>query len=190
MATPVFDFVHAINGLKSWPNWQPLDFQSTMDPTDAVYAVGGRCVHVDPTAGTFKLGCTGVQMPLFLIHGPTAFDVANDGGTAWQAGFPKGDIAAVVATGGFELDTTEFDTASTFHPNDLLKSPDTSQITPGAGVADAGRLYNAKKWAGGGNGALTLYTDTSVGLVSRGTRVNDHRVNVLSFWPHPVFGTA
>ncbi len=186
MASQMFD--HALNALKGWPSPYALDFKGnlheavTIDPFPA-----GRCVHIheldaaDYGPGTsggdaqFQTGVDGTQMALFTLQGSTSFDVANSGAgggrTDWYAIHPRGFIAVLVATGAYELETTEYDTAQTYLPNEPL--------TGIVGNTDA------DPETGGGclTNACEVYTDAVCGVVSRGTYTNSYGKSVLAFWP-------
>lgn len=181
-------FDHALEYLKGWPMGEPLDFdaKASADVVGSIYA--GKVVHVN-ASGEFELGAKGFQMPIFLHQNSDDHDVANDGGGRWYAIAPTGKMSGVVATGGYELETSEFLTSATYAPNDKLKSPTEDQVTGGS-EDDAGKLYKTKAWTGGGGGALTLYTDTICGCVSRAKYVNQHGVSMLPFWPVFLPGSA
>jgi hypothetical protein len=185
MATPSQMYAHTLNPLKGWPSPTALDFTGklhsavTIDPLPA-----GRCVHVDSIApvsygpgtsgGTplFKTGVEHFQMGIFLFQGSADFDVANPGGTDWYSIAPKGISSGLVATGAYELETTEFDTLQTYLPNQLLKAiVNDTDATPGTG---GGCLTNL---------SVVPYTGAVVGVVSRGTYVNAYGKNSLAFWP-------
>lgn len=95
-------------------------------------AYAGRVVYIDSN-GYFKVGVpTGKKaMPLFLIRGMESPSVFTDGGTDWQP-VRSGNVAvAAVATGGFELQSTEFDTAQTYAPNTALTCDANGVLRPG-----------------------------------------------------------
>lgn len=184
MATPSQSFAHTLNPLKGWPSPHALDFRGklnaaiTIDPLPA-----GRCVHIyeitdveygPGTSGgdaSFKTGVTGTQMGIFLFQGSDHFDVTNDGGTDWYPIAPVGFMSGLVATGAYELETTEFDTAQTYLPNEPLKAiADDTDDDPDTG---GGCLTND----------CEVYTDAVVGVVSRGTYTNAYGKNSLAFWP-------
>jgi hypothetical protein len=175
---------HTLNPLKGWPSPTALDFTGklhedvTIDPLPA-----GRCVHVaeiDPvpygpgTSGgvpQFKTGVEDTQMGIFLFQGSDALDVANPGGTDWYAIAPKGIMSGLVATGAYELETTEYDSELTYLPNDVLRAvandvDDTPETGGGCLTNDA-----------------TVYTDAIVGVVSRGEYTNAYGKSCLAFWP-------
>ncbi len=184
MAVPSQMFTHTLNPLKGWPSPTALDFTGklhtdvTIDPLPA-----GRCVHVEEieavaygpgTSGgvaLFKPGVTDTQMPIFLFQGSDAFDVSNPGGTDWYAIAPVGIMSGLVATGAYELETTEFDTSLTYLPNDVLK----------AIVSD---VDDTDETGGGclSNDAI-VYVNAIVGVVSRGTYTNAYGKESLAFWP-------
>lgn len=199
MSTPIGDYTHALSGRKNWPALSNLDHQSKVATTDANFAIAGRCVHLN-SSGLFEAGATGFQMPLFLVRSATSFDVATTAHNSWGgAVLPAGDLGALVATGAYELETTEFE-AVTIAPNTKLKAPDRTQTT--SDVPSTGVLYTKKAWNGGNNGALTLYTDTICGVASFGSAIagqtapsaasytGPYKVSVLAFWPVFIPGTA
>ena len=174
MAVPSQMFYHTINSLKGWPSPTALDFAGklhsavTIDPLPA-----GRCVHVHSleavtygpgTSGgvpLFKTGVSGTQMGIFLLQGSADFDVANQGGTDWYAIAPKGVLSGLVASGAYELETTEFDTDLTYAPNDVLAA--NADDTDDDDETGGGCLTND----------CEVYTDAIVGVVSRGKYTNE-----------------
>ena len=191
MTFPSQAFHHTLNALKAWPSESALDFAGqlssdvTIDPLPA-----GRCVHVDSvttlsfgsgpgptTAGgtpIFKTGVTGTQMAIFLLQGSQDFDVQNVSAvpTDWYKIQPAGISSGLVATGGYELETTEFDTAQTYLPNQPLRAiADDTDDTDGTG---GGCLTNQ---------GFTFGTTAYVGVVSRGVYTNAYGQQALAFWP-------
>jgi hypothetical protein len=108
-------------------------------------------------------------MGVFLFQGSDAFDVANPGGTDWYAIAPNGIMSGLVATGAYELETTEYDTANIYLPNQPLRA-----IAADATPATGGVLTNA---------GFVFGTNAYVGVVSRGTYVNAYGRSSLAFWP-------
>jgi hypothetical protein len=184
MSVPSQMFVHALTPLKGWPSPTALDFTGTLSTAVTIDPLpAGRCVHVyslaAPTYGpgsagnhaTFKTGVEDTDMAIFLLNGSDNFDVSNPGGTDWYAGEPTGTMSGLVATGAYELETTEFDTSLTYLPGDVLK----------AIAADT----NSSATTGGGcltNDAV-VYMDSIVGVVSRGKYTNPFGKTALAFWP-------
>lgn len=184
MAVPSQMFEHTLNPLKGWPSPHAVDFSGklhsdvTIDPLPA-----GRCVHVAEieavaygpgTSGgvaLFKTGVEDTQMGIFLLQGSDAYDVANPGGTDWYAVAPKGVMSGLVAVGAYELETTEYDTAQTYSPNDVLRAVSNDvDDTPETG---GGTLTND----------ADVYVDAIVGVVSRGAYTNAYGKSALAFWP-------
>lgn len=186
MAAPSQMYTHTLNPLKGWPRDSGLDFIGTLsaavtclDPYPA-----GRCVHVRSitaaaygpgTSGglpVFGTGVKGTQMGIFLLQGSGDFDVSNPGGTDFYAVAPKGVMSGLVATGAYELETTEYNTALTYTVNEPLRA--IADDTTVSSTVDGGRLTNA---------SVTVGTTAYVGVVSRGTYTNAYGKSVLAFWP-------
>jgi len=169
---------HTLNALKGWPSPHALDHAAELSesiPAGNLPVLGGSVVRLN-SAGKFELGVgTAKVMPLFLFQNSDDPDVQNDGGDpATVAGVfvpitPSGKAMALVATGAYELTTTEF-VDDTYAPNDPLTS-DTA----------GGNAGKVKKG--------TMYTDMIVGLVSRGKVDNGYGFDSIAFWPCPVFPT-
>ena len=195
---PTMMFEHCLDELKGWPDESALDFDAFLetDPlatetvtVDPIY--GGSCVHVNAN-GNFVLGVSPTSMGIFLLQGSHELDVNNAGGNNWTPIAPTGKMSGLVATGAYELETTEFDLNSTFVPGDQLTSPPEASLPTGAGADHtmAGKLFNKRNWLTGaapgtpGTGAkITNQTDPICAVVSRGSHVNHNRVMVVSFWP-------
>lgn len=181
MPAPRMMALHTLEALKGWPSQAALDFVAVFNPTDlaalgasgdipAGVAVPGRVVHLH-SDGTLKYGIANRQMALFLREASDDPDVSNYGGTAagnWVAVRPSGKNSCLVATGGYELATTEFDTNQTYALNDTLTAP------TGTTTATSGKLTNQ---------SAVPYTNPVCGVVSRAVAINSHGVSELSFWP-------
>lgn len=142
---------------------------------------GGTIVHLH-SDGAFAPGAVGTQMPMVLYQWTTDPDVSNTGGgTDWFNATPTGKASALVAIGGFEIDTTEFYSGDTYTYNDPLHAPVEAQTT---NDLEAGRLYKNRKWGGGNTNAIAAYTDHICGIVSLPARRNHNKVWVLRFWPY------
>lgn len=201
-------FDHVLTPLKGWPSPVALDFDATLSSNVNIGGVGtapssGQCVHY--TANGFEMGANIKKMPMFLWSSGDGFDVANQGvpagvslggnatyPPAWVPVRPTGKLVALVATGSYELETTEFDTAQTYAPNDWLRA-----VTSNSD-ADAGKLTNQNASGGQGFGttAACVHSDPSVaawdsvvGVVSRGAYTNANGRSVLAFWPVYMPGT-
>ena len=197
-ATVQMMFDNALGYLKGWFSPTALDYEPTkLSPNVTVDPVpGGRCLHLEDESGLFALGCKAHRMPIFGHQGSNANDVANPGPASsahtWYAIAPTGVMSGLVATGAYELATTEYHKGDgvTYKCNDKLHAPTEDQIT-GDDKTAAGKLHNRKYWPGGGNGALTPGTDQICGLVSRGILAPEYnnRVLQLAFWPVHWYGT-
>jgi hypothetical protein len=195
-------FDRTLTPLKGWPSQTALDFDANLSTNVNIGGTNvppqsGMCVH--NTATGFEMGANLTQMAIFLWPSLGDFDVSNPGvpagvalgGTstnipAWIPIRPTGKMVGLVATGGYELETTEFDTAQTYVINQLLRS-----VTSNSD-ANAGKLTNQNASGGqsfGSPGVLVAYTDSAVGVVSRGAYTNSHQKQVLAFWPVYLPGT-
>lgn len=176
MAAPRTMFDHVLNGLRGWPSQSAVTFEAelssevTIDPLPA-----GRCVHLN-AGGKYETGCPAgvgkIFMPIFIFQYSDDYDVANDGGIenpgGWMS-FNRPRIMGLVASGAYELETTEYDKQVTYEPNDALKSAQANTTAATGGVLSKG----------------TPYTDPIVGIVSRGVKTleQSNYVQALAFWP-------
>lgn len=182
MAAPRQMTAKTLNALKGWPQPAAVDFHTDFSDTTKAWILAngpvyaGSVVHIG-TTGQFELGVgTGKVMPLFLFNNSDDPDVINEGGDpatekgVWIPIAPTGQAMALVAIGAYELVSTQF-IAGSFPINAPLTALDSG--------ATAGKLY-----------AGTMYTDTIVGLVSRGVVDNGYGHDAVAFWPFPVFPHA
>jgi len=176
---------HALGRLKGWFHMHALDYTAPLSSNVTIIARAGRVVHVN-ASNEFEMGIANTQMPLFLISGSDEFDV-NNPGTTVSGGFmhvavaPAGNLTGLVATGGYELSSTEFETtpARAYAPNQLLTALPASNTSQ----ANSGTLTNDRAGVGGSTGAVRQYQDAACAVVSRGKYLNEHGVPVLAFWP-------
>jgi hypothetical protein len=169
---------NTLNALKGWPRPHAVDFAAELSdgiPVGNLPVLSGSVVRLN-ASGKFELGVGTLSvMPLFLFQHSDDPDVQNDGGDpATVKGVfvpvtPSGKAMALVATGAYELTSTEFVT-DTYAPNDLLTS-DTVGAT-------AGKLKKGTK-----------YTDCICGIVSRGQVDNGYGFNAIAFWPVVILPT-
>ena len=183
-ASPSLMFEHALSHPKGWFEPAALDFVSTLAAAVTIEAYGGRVVHLNAN-GEFEMGISGAAMPIFLLQADTDYDVSNPGTTGsgtfmHQAIAPTGAMSGLVATGGYELESTEFDTTpdSAYAPNQLLTALASNTVQATGGV-----LSNDRDGAGGSSGVVQQYVHAACGVVSRGQLQNEHGVDVLAFWP-------
>lgn len=172
MAAPRQMTAYTLNALKGWPAPAAIDFHTTYDPSviaDGAVVLPGSCVHLSE-AGEYILGVgSKAVMPMFMFNGSDDPDVVNDGGDAsttrgvFVAINPTGQALSFPAAGAYELVSTAY-VDDTYAPNDHL----TSRLTGGT----AGQLRKGVLW-----------TDTIVGVVSRGVVDNGYGFDAISFWP-------
>lgn len=181
---PSLMFEHALNYLKGYFNPSNVDYVAKLSSNVTIECYGGRVVHIN-SSGEFETGISATKMPIFLIQADTDNDVSNAGTTPsgnfmHQAIAPAGYMSGLVAIGGYELETTEFDSSPNlaYAPNQLLTA-----ITANTTQATGGVLCNDRAGAGGSTGVVRQYTDAACGVVSRGQYTNEHGVSVLAFWP-------
>ncbi len=178
MSRPRSMTAHTLNPLKGWPSPYAVDYTAKFNASQLAAISGnvafrGRVVHLD-SAGTYRFGVANRHLALFLFQNSDDPDVANDGGNpaseadAWVSIQPTGPMMALPAVGAYELQSTEFDTAQTYHYNETLTA------LTGTTLATAGVLTNQ---------SAVPYTNNVCGVVSRTPFVNSHGRNVLSFWP-------
>jgi len=160
-------FDHNIDVLKGPSLMHRLDYSAAVAAVPGDIYEGSLMSLVSAAGadqGKFTVGCPagtdGVYpMPIFALQGVNDFDANSDVGN-----ISGGVMSGVVATGGFEIATTEFDAGGTYVPNALL-TPDT--VTAGY-VTDLGAAPY---------GALPV-----VGCVSKPPAVNADGKSMLSFW--------
>lgn len=181
---PSYMFEHVLRHPKGWFQPAALDFVAKLSANVTIQAYGGRVVHLNGS-GEFEMGISGTTMPIFLLQADTDPDVSNPGTTGsglfmHQAISPANWSSGLVATGGYELESSEFDTDpnTAYAPNHLLTAlaNNTTQATGGV-------LSNDRAGAGGSSGLVRQYTDPACGVVSRGQFTNEHNVSMLAFWP-------
>jgi hypothetical protein len=176
-------YTNALNILRGWFDDNALTYESTVDAAVVKSPLYGGTVVSLNSSGKFVPGVATTAMPMILKGSSDGFDVSNPGDTEWYAGQPDGTLSAIVAIGGFEVESTEFDTSeATYAPNTLLTSPTESVV--GAGYeAQAGKLYKKANWHNGNSGAVAISTHNICGVVSKGRYKNSHSIDVLAFWP-------
>lgn len=157
---------------KGWFDMASLDYAASPAATVVTNNTPrGRCVHLD-SDGKFEAGVHATGVAIFLLNGADDADVANAGTTtagsfAHIAIAPTGKMSGLVATGGYEIATTEY-VDGTYVPGEVL-----SAVTTAGGSADDGLLTNAN---------VAAYHQPVVGVVSSGVTANHNGVSALSFW--------
>jgi hypothetical protein len=176
---PAQSFTHELNATKGWPNLNALDKRANIDPSSAAL-VNGMVASLNSskniTAGLGTPSTTNAAMPIFLHHNGADYDVLGDDGNivgaqSWVSSSQSvyaGVIAGLVATGGYEFETTEF-VAGTYNPGDLLMDDTTTH----------GKL-NTLGALSKQNGQVAV---TVCGVVSDGKYTNALGISVVAFWP-------
>lgn len=168
-------FDHSINASKAWPSMSALDFSAKISSNVTFDLPAGRCCHIN-SSGELETGVFGAQMPLFNFQGATDYDVNNAGNSQWTPVSPSGRVMCFVGSGGFELETTEFDTTQAYAPNDILYALRANGTLATGGLLTnqtPGPMYDPA-------GAATM--QAVVGVVSRGRFTNAYGVQVVAFF--------
>jgi len=155
-------FDHTLVVVKGPSYLNRLDF--SIAPKAAEDIRPGAVCSIDSTPELIAgcpVGAAGNRpMPMFAIQDVNSFDANSDVGN-----MSGGIMSCVVATGGFEVETTEYFTTSSYAANDLLKA---------GTVGDVGLVDLA--------GASPYAAVPVVGCVSRGTSTNRDGIGILTFW--------
>lgn len=173
MPAPSLMFEHGNSILKGWFQPAALDKHAKLSANVTFDVPRGRVVHLN-SAGEFEMGIANRQMAIFLHQASDDFDVSNPGTTPagnfmHQPISNIGIMSGVVATGAYEIETTEFNDGQTYAPNDTLTAGNSNSTLSTGGVLTK---VNA-----------TPYTHPVCGVVSSGRYVNCHGIPVLAFWP-------
>lgn len=179
MPAPDLMFEHGLDVKKGWFDMASLDYSAKLLSTVGYDVPRGRVVHLSKESGkdVFVPGVSATGVAIFLLNGSADADVSNPGTTAagnfmHQAVSPSGKLSGLVATGGYEIATTEYvktanGAAVTYAPGDLLTAPTTG------GAAVEGVLTKAN---------AVQYVNPVCGVVSSGASKNHNGVDTLSFW--------
>lgn len=185
MPAPEQMFTHGLDVKKGWFDMASLDYAAKLSPDVDFVVKRGRVVHVDSN-GNFVPGVHQTNVAVFLLNGSEDADVSNPGwgqgqgaggsnATQTAANFmhiaiaPTGKMSGLVATGGYEISSTEFvETETTYVPGQLLTA-----TTSGSPAATDGRLTNE---------GVTQFETPVVGVVSSGVATNHNGIAALSFW--------
>jgi hypothetical protein len=181
-ATQMFE--HSLTAVKGWWHLYALTKTAKLKASlleQSTRIPIGRVAHINAD-GEFELGGGGTKMPIFLRQGNQEPDVYNNGVSPtsqiahWYGILPEGMVDGLVAVGGYELQTTEYDHDQTYTPNQLLTASNVGVLT---------------------NQTATQYEDWICGVTSYHSMEqiedsapsgpegrNAHGVEVLSFWPY------
>lgn len=176
---PSLMFEHCLNHPKGWFQPAALDIDAKVSDNVNFVLPGGRVVHLN-SAGEFEPGVRETDMAVFLLQASNDFDVSNPGRTPdgtfmHQAISPTRKNSGLVATGGYELESSEFDKTREYAAGDLLTAEaDNDDAAVGGVLTNEGS---------GGGGDVQQFVDPVCGVVSRGSFNNEHGVPMLAFWP-------
>jgi len=177
-------FEQALDTLKGWFHLSALDKSAKLAASlldSATEVPAGRVAHIN-VDGEFELGGDGTQMPIFLWNGKDHPDVYNNGTSPvtdvdhWWAVAPTGVMSGLVATGGYELQTTEFDDQQVYAPNDPLTGDADGILTNVGALQYTDWICGIASWHVQGDNQSAAAT-SPVGE-------NAHGVTVLSFWTY------
>jgi len=147
-----------------------LSANVTIDPV-----FQGRVVHLN-SDNEWEMGCTGWQMAGWLNASSDDPDVEQTSDDDDRQIIPVGVMTAIMATGAWELSTTEFDSAQTYVANEPLRAvASNSNATTGGRMTNQGVTSKAS--------AAPQNATAVCGIVSGGVKLNSHRQNALHFWP-------
>ena len=154
-------YTHQVNVVKGWFDINSIT--KTVNVASGEVITVGRVCYIS-SAGTLRLGLPDNQVPLVARQSTTSLDVTGEQGNIIEQ---RSDCLVSLAC--FELWTTEYDTDSTYHYNDMVTA--WGPQLPGYVAAKKG-LY-----APG-----TPYVETAAGWVSAPVAANQWGVSVLQLW--------
>jgi hypothetical protein len=189
-------YEQSLDAVKGWFHLAALDKSAKLNATLLATATdipAGR-VAILNDAGEFTTDRTGAgggtctnsatAMPIFLLNSKFDPDVSNVGlnpastVTNWYAISPTGVMTGLVATGGYELQSTEFYADGTYLPNQPLTAVTTTGVLTDASatVGNAWICGICSTHVNGDNQTTQATPGSAVG-------VNAHGVSVITFWP-------
>jgi len=191
-------FAHMLQTIKGWSLLTVLDKTAPIASVSATRAsnwVAGRVGYITGN-GTIDLLTASIAgssrpMPLYLWQGATDLDVLASGAvgssTYWQNAVPAGFITGLVATGGYELQTTEFDAGGNYTPN----TPLSVMADTDGDYSRAGKLtptaFNTNNYVCGiaSLHCQWLYNAPhNIDRPTKATGTNANGVNTLTFWTY------
>jgi hypothetical protein len=181
-------FERALDAVKGWFHLSALDKSAKLSSTllGMTTVPAGR-VAVLNDAGEFVLNRTtitntGTAMPIFLWNGSDHSDVYNDGTSSvtdvvhWYGISPTGVMSGLVATGGYELQTTEFDSTQAYVANDLLTASTAGVLTNASAVQYTNWICGVASWH--------VNADNQTAAATSPVGTNAHGVSTLTFWTY------
>ena len=188
ITTPASIFDHTMDvtaGYDLAPG-QRLDFTANLSANVTVIPYEGRIVHLN-SVGEWEMGCVQNKMPCVIMRGSVPYGQLATVSPLWQS-IGKYNFVALPATGGYEISTTEYDSAQTYNIGDFLTAASTNTIQGTAGlltnVQPGTNTALTAPWKGGGT------TKTICGQVCRLPQTLRNGNTVLGFWTVFLPGTT
>jgi len=185
ISTPASVFDHTIDPIAGYDiaPGHALNYTAPVSSNVTLTPWEGMVVHLN-ASGEFEVGCRADKMPIFLMqpskpYGHLSTVQALNPGQGWQSIglFPR---AGLVATGGFEIATTSYDSAQTYLPNQYLtaKYSNTDATAGGMLTNKVPGTNTAVTYPGRASGT----TVTVCGMVTRPPTTLRNGNTVLSLW--------
>lgn len=197
-------YEQALDVLKGWFHLAALDKSAKLASTllaGATAVPAGR-VAVLNDDGEFVLDRIGgtvtasrTAMPIFLWNGSNHPDVYNDGTSPtaidntgnsivnWIGISPTGVMSGLVATGGYELQTTEFDSTQTYHANTPLTATRGNNSAALDGILTSATATPYTNWICG-ICSFHVQGDNQSAAATGPDGYNAHGMLTLSFWSY------
>lgn len=181
ISTPASIFEHTMDptaGYDTTPGHR-LDYTANLSANVSIIPYAGRVGHLN-ASGEWEIGCKADKMPCFFMQSSVPYGHQTTVSPYWKA-IGKFPLAALVATGGFELSTTEYDSAETYAISDYLTAGFSNSDQDAGGLltnklpAD-GATALTPPWRGGGT------TVTICGQVTAAPETLKNGNTVLRFW--------
>lgn len=180
MSAPSQMFEYGLNvKMGNWlPNQGALLFSAKLSAEVTFTPPAGRAVHVDED-GEFQMGLSRRGMGLFLWNAPGDLSVDNPGTTPrgtfmQQPVLPRKVMTALVASGCYEVENTEYDADEEYAIGELLTAAaNNTDSTVGGVLTTAGS---------GAAGDVKQFVDPVCGVLSRGEYNNEHGIPVICYW--------
>lgn len=185
MTRPRDAYKHTLDPIKGWmPKYNltkvaKLSDEVTLDP---VYE--GRVTHLD-SAGEFQMGCTGHQMPIFLLDDSDDPDVEAEAGDNDRPVIPSEKrMVGIPGIAGIEMATTEFDQDQDYAPNDLLRAVASNTLATGGRLTNQGIIKVASATPASATAVVGIVSGGLINgrVISGGIYQNSHKQSVLAFW--------
>ena len=166
-------YTHELNPVKGWWDEHALDKSAVANVSTGGVIYRGMVMSLN-ASGEFVKGLGVGAMPIFAFNASDDLDAVVETGSmigpgngGVSLGANRASMVGVVAIGGYELQSTEYDT-----DDEASMLPNTPLTSPAPGQADAGLLQVG-----------TFYVDTICGIVSNaGPFNNEAGKSVVQFW--------